>query len=77
MDYSLQFDTDKSVGTLKVISDGTSVSYVDDRTDITDTSALTIEPIIDGDNLIIRYDNSSGSATGVLYYTIKRWHTPN
>jgi len=77
MDYSLQFDTDKSVGTLKVISDGTSVSYVDDRTDITDTSALTIEPIIDGDNLVIRYDNSSGSATGVLYYTIKRWHTPD
>ena len=56
-----------------MITDGTTVTVLDS---FTETAALgiTFSGAISGDNVILRYSNTS-SATAKFYYNVKLWNT--
>ena len=74
IDYSLKDSSGNlAVGHLRMITDGTTVTVLDS---FTETAALgiTFSGAISGDNVILRYSNTS-SATAKFYYNVKLWNT--
>jgi len=74
-DYSIQFGSDKSIGTMRVITDGSTVSFVDDRTDINDTSDITFNSRISGTTIIVEAINANVTTDARISYILKRWLT--
>jgi hypothetical protein len=76
LDYSLKFGSAYAVGRLQIISDGSNVHYVDDRTETADTSKITFTtPSVSGGNMALLYGNSSTTTDCNMSYLLKRWLT--
>lgn len=74
MDYSLKDASgNMAVGQLRMISDGITVQVFDSFTQ-TASLGITFSGAISGDNIILRYTNTS-SATAKFYYSVKLWNT--
>ena len=61
------------VGQLRMITDYTTVQVFDSFTQ-TASLGITFSGAINGDNIVLRYSNSS-SATAKFYYNVKLWNT--
>lgn len=76
VDYSLKIGTAYAVGTIKVISDGTNVEYMDDRIETNDTSAVAFStPSISGTDIKLDYSNTDTTNNASMSYVLKRWLT--
>jgi hypothetical protein len=76
LDYSLKLGSAYAVGCIRVISDGTNVHYIDDRTETTDTSEITFStPAISGGLVKLQYTNTNATTDATLSYVLKRWLT--
>ena len=76
LDYSLKFGSAFAVGRLQIISDGSNVHYVDDRTETADTSKITFStPAVSGGMLALQYGNSDTTTDCNMSYLLKRWLT--
>lgn len=59
------------VGTLRIVTDGTSVSINDAGTELGDSSAISFDAAVNGANIEVSYD--SGANTGTLRADVKRF----
>lgn len=74
IDYSLKDASGNvAVGHLRMITDYTTVQVFDSFTQ-TASLGITFSGAINGDNVVLRYTNTS-SATANLYYNVKLWNT--
>jgi len=76
VDYSLKINNAYAVGTIKIISDGANVEYMDDRIETNDTSAVAFStPSISGTDIKLSYTNSDTTYDASMSYVLKRWLT--
>lgn len=75
VDYSIKYGTAYAIGQLRVISDGTTAHFVDDRTETDPTSDVTFSVAINSGNLELRVTNAGSSNSATVSYTLKRWLT--
>jgi hypothetical protein len=75
VDYSIKYNTAYAVGQLRVISDGTTAHFVDDRTETDPTSDITFSVAINSGNLELRVTNAGSSNSATVSYILKRWLT--
>ncbi|MBR19980.1 MAG: hypothetical protein CMA64_07535 [Euryarchaeota archaeon] len=76
LDYSLKFGSAYAVGCIRIISDGTNVHYIDDRTETASTNDIVFStPAVSGGVIKLQYTNSSSSTDATLSYVLKRWLT--
>jgi len=76
LDYSLKLGGAYAVGCIRIISDGTKVDFIDDRTETADTSDVTFStPAVSGGIIKLQYTNSNSSTDATLSYVLKRWLT--
>ena len=76
VDYSLKINNAYAVGTIKIISDGANVEYMDDRIETNDTSAVAFStPSISGTDIKLSYTNADTTYDASMSYVLKRWLT--
>ena len=76
LDYSLKIGGAYAVGCIRIISDGTNVHYIDDRTETASTSDVVFStPAVSGGIIKLQYTNSNSSTDATLSYVLKRWLT--
>ena len=76
LDYSLKLGSAYAVGCIRIISDGTNVHYIDDRTETASTSDVVFStPAVSGGVIKLQYTNSNSSTDATLSYVLKRWLT--
>jgi len=76
VDYSLKINNAYAVGTIKIISDGANVEYMDDRIETNDTSAVAFStPSISGTDIKLSYTNTDTTYDASMSYVLKRWLT--
>ena len=76
LDYSLKIGSAYAVGCIRIISDGTNVHYIDDRTETASTSDVVFStPAVSGGLIKLQYTNSNSSTDATLSYVLKRWLT--
>ena len=76
LDYSLRLGGAYAVGCIRIISDGTNVHYIDDRTETASTSDVVFStPAVSGGVIKLQYTNSNSSTDATLSYVLKRWLT--
>ena len=76
LDYSLKLGSAYAVGCIRIISDGTNVHYIDDRTETASTSDVVFStPAVSGGIIKLQYTNSNSSTDATLSYVLKRWLT--
>jgi hypothetical protein len=76
IDYSLKINNAYAVGTIKIISDGANVEYMDDRIETNDTSAVAFStPSISGTDIKLSYTNTDTTYDASMSYVLKRWLT--
>ena len=75
VEYSFKFGTAFAVGLIRVISDGTSADFIDDRTETNPTSDITFSADVNAGKIRLRYSNASATQNATLSYVLKRWRT--
>ncbi len=76
LDYSLKIGSAYAVGCIRIISDGTNVHYIDDRTETASTSDVVFStPAVSGGIIKLQYTNSNSTTDATLSYVLKRWLT--
>lgn len=76
LDYSLKIGGAYAVGCIRIISDGTNVHYIDDRTETASTSDVVFStPAVSGGIIKLQYTNSNSTTDATLSYVLKRWLT--
>jgi hypothetical protein len=76
LDYSLKLGSAYAIGCIRIISDGTNVHYIDDRTETASTSDIVFStPAVSGGIVKLQYTNSNSSTDASLSYVLKRWLT--
>lgn len=74
IDYGIRRSTDGSrVGTLMIITDGTSVSIADTGTDI-DEPGVTFTAVINGSEVEVRYTTTSTGNAADMAYSVRQWN---
>ena len=76
LDYSLKIGSAYAVGCIRIISDGTNVHYIDDRTETASTSDVVFStPAVSGGLIKLQYTNANTTTDATLSYILKRWLT--
>lgn len=76
LDYSLKLGSAYAIGCIRIISDGTNVHYIDDRTETASTSDVVFStPAVSGGIIKLQYTNSNSTTDATLSYVLKRWLT--
>jgi hypothetical protein len=76
LDYSLKLGSAYAIGCIRIISDGTNVHYIDDRTETASTSDVVFStPAVSGGIIKLQYKNSNSTTDATLSYVLKRWLT--
>lgn len=71
--YSLSRDSQRRMGRLIVVTNGTTVTLIDDFNDLLDASGVTFSSVVNGSNININYALSNTGFNANLKYVIKRW----
>jgi hypothetical protein len=75
VNYSFKFGSALATGVIRVISNGTTADYVDDRTETDPTSDITFSADVNSGKVRLRYTNGSSTQNATLSYVIQRWKT--
>ena len=72
IEYSIERDGNLRLGRLMIATNGTVIAPNDDWTEVGDTG-VTIDAVISGSNVQVRYTSTDTGETGVFKYSIRRW----
>lgn len=73
VDYSISRGTFFETGSLKVVTDGTTVSVVEGAATLNGVSGVSFDGIISGSNLVLRYTTTATGSSATMKLSIKRW----
>lgn len=75
VDYSFKYGSAYAIGQLRIISDGTTAEFVDDRTETASTSDITFSVDVSAGSVRLLYTNAHLTQDATLSYVLKRWLT--